>query len=102
MESEKNTAKPTPQFSSYLFWDSDLKKIDYERDASYIIRRVFDLGRLEDVAESIRYYSDDLIVNTLLQANYLPENAIYLASALFRLKKEDFKCSTSKQYHPLF
>ncbi len=93
--------QPSPHFSPFLFWDSDPEKIDFHRDASYVIRRVFDMGRLEDVAESMRYYPEAQLVDTLLQANYLPENAIYLASALFLLKKEDFKCSTSTQYHPL-
>lgn len=96
------TAQIKPVFSDFLFWDSDPEKIDFERDASHIIRRVFDLGRLEDVAEVMRIYPEEKIMEALLSANYLPENAIYLASALFNLKKEDFKCSTSKQYHPLF
>lgn len=95
------TAQIKPVFSDFLFWDSDLEKIDFERDASYVIRRVFDMGRLEDVAEAMRFYPEEIVVKVLLMASYLPENAIYLASALFNLKKEDFKCSTSKQYHPL-
>jgi len=89
-----------PNFSSFLFWDSDLEKIDFERDAVYIIRRVFDLGRLDDVAEAMRVYPLDVLINALTTASYLPENAINLASALFNLKPKDFLCSTSKQLHP--
>ena len=92
----------SPQFSQWLFWDSDPEKIDYRQDASYVIRRVFDRGRLEDIAEALRVYPLSLVKEILLQADYLPGNAIYLASALFGLKHEDFKCYTSKQYHPLF
>lgn len=40
-----NIAAQPPVFSAYLFWDSDPEKIDYERDATHIIRRVFDIGR---------------------------------------------------------
>jgi len=89
-----------PSFSSFLFWDSDLEKIDFERDAVYVIRRVFDLGRLDDVAEAMRIYPLEGLINALTTASYLPENAIYLASALFNLKRNDFLCSTSKQLHP--
>ena len=96
------TTQIKPVFSSFLFWDSDPEKIDFERDASHIIRRVFDIGRLEDVAEVMRIYPEEKIIEALLSAHYLPENAIYLASALFNLKKENFQCGTSKQYHPLF
>jgi hypothetical protein len=95
------SGKIKPQFSAYLFWDSDLERIDFDRDASYVIRRVFDIGRLEDVAEAMWFYPESVLIEKLLQANYLPENAIYLASALFGLDKKDFKCSTSTQYHPL-
>ncbi len=102
MEAMTDTAASKPQFSAYLFWDSNPEKIDFQRDASYVIRRVFDIGRLDDVAEALRYYPKEIIVHALLSAHYLPENAIYLACALFNLKKEEFKCYTSKQYHPLF
>ncbi len=102
METTTAASAAKPQFSTYLFWDSDPEKIDFQRDASHVIRRVFDIGRLDDVAEVLRYYPQKTIVHTLLSAHYLPENAIYLACALFNLKKEDFKCYTSKQYHPLF
>ena len=79
-----------------------MEKIDYQRDSSYVIRRVFDRGRLEDIAELLWTYPLPLIKKTLLQADCLPDNAIYLAAAIFGLKREDFKCYTSKQYHPLF
>ncbi len=88
-----------PKFSPFLFWDSDLEKIDFELDAPYFIRRVFDMGRLEDVAEAMRIYSDQRLISTLTAATYLPENAIALASALFDLKSSDFKCYSSKQFH---
>ena len=97
MQTTTATSAAKPQFSNYLFWDSDPEKIDFQRDASHVIRRVFDIGRLDDVAEVMRIYPTDTIVKTLLSAHYLPENAIYLACALFNLKKEDFKCYNRKE-----
>lgn len=94
--------KEYPRFSHFLFWDSDPAKIDFERDKNKVIRRVFDRGRLDDLAEAMWYYPQSTIIQALLSADYLPENAIYLASAVYNLKKEDFKCYTSTQYHPLF
>lgn len=91
-----------PQFSAFLFWESDIEKIDFQRDKNKVIRRVFDIGRLDDLAEIMWFYPSETIVQSLLTAEYLPENAIFLATALYKLKKEDFKCYTSKQYHPLF
>lgn len=91
-----------PQFSSYLFWDSNPDLIDFERDKNKVIRRVFDIGRLDDLGELMWLYPEETIVEALLTADYLPENALYLALALYNLKKENFKCYTSIQYHPIF
>jgi hypothetical protein len=99
---DQDLLQKQPQFSPYLFWDSDPEKIDFERDKNKVIRRVFDMGRLDDLGEIMWFYPEETIINALLTADYLPENAIYLASALYHLRKEDFKCYSSKQFHPLF
>lgn len=98
----KSEEKSLPVFSPWLFWDSDPAKIDFQRDRNKIIRRAFDLGLIEDVVEALWYYKEEELVEALTTASYLPQNAILLGSALFHLKPEDFKCSTSKQLHPLF
>jgi hypothetical protein len=41
--------QPSPHFSPFLFWDSDLEKIDYQRDRHKVIRRAFNMGLIEDV-----------------------------------------------------
>ncbi len=91
--------KMPPVFSPWLFWDSDPEKIDFQRDRNKIIRRAFDLGLIEDVVEALWYYRREELVEALTTASYLPQNAMLLASALFHLKSEDFKCHTSKQLH---
>jgi hypothetical protein len=96
-----DTAQSKPIFSPWLFWDSDPEKIDYGRDRNKVIRRVFDLGLIEDVTEALWFYKREELIEALTTAPYLPQNAILLASALFSLKPEDFKCSTSTQLHPL-
>lgn len=99
MDAAAATSKPV--FSPYLFWDSDPEKLDFQRDVSYVVRRVFDIGTLEDVAEAMRFYNREQLVQSLTSAHYLPENAMRLAAVLFELKPEDFKCFSSKQFHPL-
>jgi hypothetical protein len=94
--------KRLPTFSNWLFWDSDRKKVDYQRDKNKIIRRVFDLGLIEDVVEALWYYHHEELVEAMTSAPYLPQNALLLAKTLLELKLEDFKCYTSKQLHPLF
>jgi hypothetical protein len=94
--------KRSPEFSAWLFWDSDKDKLDYHRDKNKIIRRVFDLGLIEDVVEALWYYRKEELIEALTSAPYLPQNALLLARTLFELKLENFKCYTSKQLHPLF
>jgi hypothetical protein len=98
----KIVIKRLPQFSDWLFWDSDKSKIDYQRDKNKIIRRVFDLGLIEDVVEALWYYPHAELVEALTTAAYLPQNALLLAQTLLELKFEDFKCYTTKQLHPLY
>jgi hypothetical protein len=97
----RNSEEITPVFSPWLFWDSDPEKIDFRRDRNKIIRRAFDLGLIEDVVEALWFYKREELVEALTSAAYLPQNAMLLASAIFHLKPEDFKCYTSKQLHPL-
>jgi hypothetical protein len=99
---DQDLLQKQPQFSPYLFWDSDPEKIDFERDKNKVIRRVFDMGSIEDVVEVLWFYQRGDIISALKTASYLPQNAIFLASALFKLKPEDFQCYTTKQFHPLY
>lgn len=63
---------------------------------AFIIRRVFELGTLDDLIESLSYYGRDAVKETLLTADSLTDNAIDLAAALFELRPTDFRCYTSK------
>jgi hypothetical protein len=67
-----------------------------------VIRRVFDLGLIEDVVEALSFYQREEIMEAPKSASYLPQNAILLASALFQLEPKELKCYSSKQLHPLF
>lgn len=84
--------------SRRAFWDTDFSKLDMKAHKVFIIRRVFERGKWEDIINTIVYYGDDIVVNALLSAEFLPENALHLASAIFKINKDQFKCYTSKPY----
>ena len=90
-----------PVFSPHLFWDSDLERIDFQRDKNKIIRRVFEYGLEEDVVEALWFYKKEELVNALISASSLSQSGLMLASLLFQIKPDTFKCSTSKPLHPL-
>ena len=84
------------RFSDYLFWDVDQSKMSPNVYRSFVIRRVFEFGTLDDLIESLSFYGRDTIKETLLSSDSLADNAIDLASALFQLRPTDFQCYTSK------
>lgn len=87
--------------SPRAFWDVDMSKMDYQKKSTYIIRKVFEFGSLEDVLEVWSYYGDEKTKEALLTAPYLMEKTMRFASTLFNVPSSAFKCFTTKQYHPL-
>lgn len=87
--------------SDRAFWDVDMSKMDYEKNAAYIIRKVFERGSLEDTLEAWAYYGDEKTKEALLTAPYLMEKTLRFASLLFDVPISAFTCYTTKQYHPL-
>ncbi len=89
------------QLSPRAFWDVDMDKMDYEKNADYIIRKVFDYGTIEDIGEVIAYYGREKVKTALLMSPYLMEKTFRFASTLFDVPIQAFKCFTAKQYHPI-
>ncbi len=84
------------RFSDYLFWDVNKASINMVTHRAFIIRRVFELGTLDDLIESLSFYGRDVVKETLLSADSLADNAVDLTTALFQLHLTDFRCYTSK------
>ncbi|MVM41790.1 hypothetical protein GO730_35820 [Spirosoma sp. HMF3257] len=86
------------RFSDYLFWDVNQNKMSSDTYRDFVIRRVFELGTLDDLIESLAYYGRDAVKETLTSADSLTDNALDLATALFQLRPTDFRCYTSKPF----
>lgn len=89
------------KLSPRAFWDVDMAKMDYEKNADYIIRKVFEYGTLEDIGEVLAYYGRERTKTALLTAPYLMEKTFRFASTLFDVPIQAFRCSTTRQHHPL-
>jgi predicted nucleotidyltransferase component of viral defense system len=86
--------------SKRAFWDSDFNELDFSENSRFIITRVFDYGKWQDIIRIIEIYGDEKIIKTLTQAEHLSEFAVQLASSIFNINKKSFGYSTNKQYHP--
>jgi hypothetical protein len=95
---QQQTQKPSkPFFSNRIFWDVDPEKMDYITKASFIIERVFERGDVEDIRMCRRFYGDEKVEIVLLNAKYLPERRLYLASAIINKPIQLFRCYILKQ-----
>lgn len=89
-----------PYFYKRIFWDVDTDKLDYEKKAEFIIERVFGRGDVEDIRYCRRYYGDERIRGVLLNAKYLPEMRISLASAILNEPLSAFRAYNYRQANP--
>lgn len=55
-----------------LFWDTDISKIEWNKQFSAVIRRVFERGNEIEKQELIRFYGSEKINNVLNQVTVLP------------------------------
>ena len=92
--------KTKPIFNKRIFWDVVFEKINYDTKANFVIERVFERGDVEDIRNCRRYYGDDKVREALLNAKFLPETRMYLASAVIDRPITDFRCYTLRQSNP--
>ena len=66
---KSNMPKPDlAKFRKVLFWDTDVSKIDWQRQYKAVIRRVFERGNEREKAEISRFYGGDKIKNSLAKS----------------------------------
>ncbi len=92
--------KEKPVFHKRIFWDVNFEAIDYDAKFKFVIERVFERGDVPDIRNCRRYYGDEKITEVLLNAKFLPLDAIYLASAIIDKPLKDFRCYTLRQLNP--
>ncbi|HNI44726.1 MAG TPA: hypothetical protein PK230_08515, partial [Chitinophagales bacterium] len=58
-------------YSSFLFWDTDPQKIDFDKSKAYVIERVLSHGLLSDWQTLKQQYGLSIIKAVVLQLRYL-------------------------------
>ncbi len=92
--------KLKPVFNKRIFWDVVFENIDYDTKANFVIERVFERGDVDDIRNCRRYYGDEKVTEALLNAKFLPEVTMYLASAVIDKPLTDFRCYKLRQLNP--
>jgi len=89
-----------PIFNKRIFWDVEFENIDFDQKKNFVIERVFERGDVEDIRICRRYYGEEKVTSALLNAKFLPETRMYLASAIINRPLKDFRCFTLRQLNP--
>jgi len=89
-----------PTFDRRIFWDVDHERMDMDAKWRFVIERVFERGDVEDIRQCRRYYGDDKVKQALLEAKFLPEHRLHLASAGIHGPLEKFRCYTLRRSQP--
>lgn len=81
-----------PDFSKALFWDIDIKELDYEKHARYIIERVLTRGNWSDWQKLKAHYGLKKISDEAMKIRYLDNKTFNFIHTLFNIPKEKFRC----------
>ena len=66
----------------------------------FVIERVFERGDVEDIRQCRRYYGDEQVKKVLLEAKFLPERRMYLASVVIQTPVTEFRCYKNRPLGP--
>lgn len=86
--------------SQRAFWDANYNELDFSENSQFIIDRVFNYGKWQDIIRVIVFYGDNKIIESLTSSDNLTELGLHMASTIFKIDKTKFKCYTNKQYLP--
>ena len=85
---------------SYLFWDIDIKSVDFSKNARFIIQRVIQKGSLKEWKVIKNFYGIDFIKKEILLMRDLDPKTLNFFSTYFGLNKNNFRCFTIQQSTP--
>ncbi len=96
----KNTYNPVNDFSYHLFWDTDRKKLNMERNKHYIIKQVLEYGFMDDWDLIKKYYGIKTISEIAKTFRELDKKALFFIATISNTSPQNYRCYTEKQSTP--
>ena len=90
-----------PNLSKTAFWDVNFDELDYEKNAVFIIEKVFNYGLWPDYIAITQYYGRQRIKEEVIKGAYYKKKVLNFICKVFDLQPTDFKCYTRRQSNPL-
>lgn len=88
------------QLRESLFWDTDIKKIDFQKHKTEIITRILMRGWLEEFNEMLAFYGKETVRNVVLDTRYLDKYSLAFCTTIFDIPKTEFRCYKLAQLNP--
>ena len=88
-----------PAISKTAFWDVDFDSIDFEKNAVFVMEKVFNFGLWADQIAIIKYYGNERIKEDVVKGAYYNKKVLVFLCKIFDLQPTDFKCYTKRQLH---
>jgi hypothetical protein len=87
----------TPNLSKQTFWDTNYDTLDFEKDSTFIMRKVFNFGTWNDVKAVVAFYGRERIKREVVQLADQKKNTLSFLCLLLDLNKDDFKWYLRRQ-----
>lgn len=83
-----------------LFWDVNVKEVDLQKHSASVIERIATRGRLDEFRTMVKFYGQETVKNTLLNARYLDKRTLSYCSLIFDVPITEFRCYKLAQLNP--
>jgi len=90
-----------PEISQKAFWDVRFSEIDFEKNSSHVMEKIFNYGTWNDQVAIMKFYGLNRIRKEIVKASYLRKPVLSFLCAILHLQKTDFACYIKMQSHPL-
>ena len=76
--------KSRPNISKTAFQDVNFEEIDFEKNHVFVVDKVFNYGKFNDLSELIRYYGVENIKKAMIQVPYFRKEVFDFIGAYFQ------------------
>ena len=77
---------------NYLFWDTDLSRVDIKKNKTFIIERALKLGRPEQIRWILTNYTKHEISRVLKNSVNIDQKTANYWAIHFGMKRSDVRC----------
>ena len=81
-----------PSYLRTLFWDTDLNKLDPQKNWFYVVERLLERGSLKSTRWLIKHYPKSLVTEVLLKSRRLHPKTGNFWADYFSLSKSEVVC----------